>query len=34
MYMTEYTAIHIDFTLQGLYTYTHLPQNQPASNSD
>ena len=22
MYMTEYAAIRIDFTLQGLYTYT------------
>ena len=26
--MTEYAAIRIVFTLQGLYTYTHSPRNQ------
>ena len=30
--MTEYAAIHIDFTLQDLYTCTHSPQ--PASYSN
>ena len=34
IYMAEYAAIHIVFTLQELYTYTYLPQNQPASYSD
>jgi hypothetical protein len=29
LYMTEYAAIHIVFTLQGLYTYTHSPRGQP-----
>ena len=29
LYMTEYTAIRIVFTLQGLYTCTHLPRIQP-----
>ena len=32
--MTEYAAIHIDFTLQGLYTCTHSPRIQPASYSN
>ena len=27
--MTEYAAIRIVFTLQGLYTYTHSPRHQP-----
>ena len=27
--MTEYAAIHIDFTLQGLYTCTHSPRRPP-----
>jgi len=27
LYMTEYAAIRIVFTLQGLYTYTHSPPN-------
>jgi len=30
--MTEYAAIHIDFTLQGLYTWTHSKRRQPAAN--
>ena len=34
LYMTEYAAIYIVFTLQGLYTCTHSPRIQPASNSD
>ena len=34
MYMTEYAAIRIDFTLQGLYTCTHSPQIQPAGYSN
>ena len=34
LYMTEYAAKYIVFTLQGLYTYTHSPRIQPASNSD
>ena len=34
LYMTEYAAIRIVFTLQGLYTCTHSPRIQPASNSD
>ena len=34
LYMTEYAAIHIVFTLQGVYTCTHSAQNQLASNSD
>ena len=34
MYMTENAAIHIVFTLQGLYTYTHSPRLQPVDNSD
>ena len=29
MYMTEYAAICIVFTLQGLYTCTHSPRRQP-----
>ena len=29
MYMTEYAAIRIDFTLQGLYTWTHSNRCQP-----
>ena len=29
LYMTEYAAIRIVFTLQGLYTYTHSPRCQP-----
>ena len=33
-YMTEYVAIRIVFTLQGLYTCTHSPRRQPADNSD
>jgi len=32
--MIEYAAIRIDFTLQGLYTCTHLPRIQPASYSN
>ena len=32
--MTEYAAIRIDFTLQGLYTCTHSPRIQPASYSN
>ena len=32
--MSEYAAIRIDFTLQGLYTYTHSPRIQPASYSN
>ena len=32
--MTEYAAIRIDFTLQGLYTCTHTPRIQPASYSN
>ena len=31
--MTEYAAIHIDFTLQGLYTCTHSPRHQPTRRS-
>ena len=34
MYMTEYAAIRINFTLQGLYTCTHPPRIQPASYSN
>ena len=34
LYMTEYAAIRIVFTLQGLYTCTHSPRIQLASNSD
>ena len=34
LYMTEYAAIHIVFTLQGLCTCTHSPRCQPADNSD
>ena len=34
MYMTEYAAIRIVFTLQGLYTCTHSPRIQPASYSN
>ena len=29
LYMTEYAAIYIVFTLQGLYTCTHSPHHQP-----
>ena len=29
LYMTEYVAIRIVFTLQGLYTCTHSPCHQP-----
>ena len=29
LYMTEYAAIRIVFTLQGLYTCTHSPRRQP-----
>ena len=29
LYMTEYAAIPIVFTLQGLYTCTHSPRHQP-----
>ena len=29
LYMTEYAAIRIVFTLQGLYTCTHSPRHQP-----
>ena len=32
--MSEYAAIRIDFTLQGLYTCTHSPRIQPASYSN
>ena len=32
--MSEYVAIRIDFTLQGLYTCTHSPRIQPASYSN
>ena len=32
--MTEYAAIRIDFTLQGLYTFTHSPRIQSASYSN
>ena len=32
--MTEYAAICIVFTLQGLHTCTHSPRRQPADNSD
>ena len=32
--MTEYAAIRIVFTLQGLYTCTHSPRIQPKSNSN
>ena len=32
--MTEYAAIRIDFTVQGLYTCTHPPRIQPASYSN
>ena len=32
--MSEYAAIRIDFTLQGLYTCTHTPRIQPASYSN
>ena len=32
--MTEYAAIHIDFTMQGLRTYTHSPRIQPARYSN
>ena len=30
LYMTEYAAIHIVFTLQGLYTCTHSPRTRPS----
>ena len=33
MYMSEYAAICIDFTLQGLYTCTDSPRIQPANYS-
>jgi hypothetical protein len=33
LYITEYAAIRIVFTLQGLYTCTHSPKIQSASNS-
>ena len=29
LYMTEYAAIHIVLTLQGLYTCTYSPHHQP-----
>ena len=31
LYMTEYAAIRIVFTLQGLYTRTHSPRIQPGA---
>jgi len=30
--MTEYAVIRIDFTLQGLYTWTHSNRRQPVAN--